>query len=261
MPEAWAIEHNKYHHYYLNESKDPDFVQGNVLKGGGLEQSKPYRFILNIISMATWRWSFYCVNTYKVLYNNDVASESNKDDEVCTLLTLFKKPLAFIFSVIRKVYLPYLFLWYFALPLLVGHYFSCPLWEIYKKLFIIELLTNIYTFTIIVTNHCGSDLYQFKNSYNRDTSGFLLHAILGSVNYNYGNDFVDFLHGYLNYQIEHHMFPDLSCLEYQLLAPRVRKICREHGVPYLKESCLIRVIKTFRVMMTWDTMTVYEDRQ
>ena len=255
------MEHNKYHHYYLNEKKDPDFVQANILKGGYLEQTNIARLFFNILSITTWRWSFYCINTYKVLHNNSISVESEKDDNVCTLFTLFQKPLVFILNVMRKVFLPYLALWYFVLPMITGSFFSCPMWDIYKKLIIIEILTNVYTFSIIVTNHCGSDLYQFKNSYNRDTAGFVLHAILGSVNYDYGTDFIDFLHGYLNYQIEHHMFPDLSCLEYQLLAPKVRKICRDHGVPYLKESVLFRFIKTFRVMMTWDTMKVYEDRQ
>jgi hypothetical protein len=31
-----------------------------------------------------------------------------------------------------------------------------------------------------------------------------------------GSDANDFLHGWLNYQIEHHMFPDLSMLSYQV---------------------------------------------
>ena len=30
MPEAWNIEHNRLHHYRLNELKDPDLVQRNL---------------------------------------------------------------------------------------------------------------------------------------------------------------------------------------------------------------------------------------
>jgi fatty acid desaturase len=260
LPEAWSIEHNKYHHYYLNEKQDPDFVEGKVARGGS--QSTFSRFVFNIITICTWRWSYYCINTYKVLMcNNNSPDIDNDDFKAVTLLTLFSKKTSFIVSVIKKVFLPYLLLWWFALPMIIGYAFSCPYWEIYKKMLVIELLTNIYTFSIIVTNHCGSDLYQFKKSYPRDSAGFLLHAILGSVNYANGSNVVDFLHGYLNYQIEHHMFPDMSCLEYQLLAPKVKKICRDHGVPYLKESFLVRVVKTFRVMMAWDSQPIYVDRK
>lgn len=38
------------------------------------------------------------------------------------------------------------------------------------------------------------------------------------VNFNTGSDANDYLHGWLNYQIEHHMFPDLSMLSYQVCA-------------------------------------------
>lgn len=212
MPEAWSIEHNKYHHYYLNENQDPDFVEGQIKRAGG-DPPVLQRLFFNVMTMCTWRWSYYCINTFKILQSNADSPDVEKDDfQALTLFTLFSKSSAFILNVMKKVYLPYLLLWWCALPLTVGYFMSCPYWDVYQKLLIIELLTNIYTFCIIVTNHCGSDLYQFKNSYPRDTAGFALHAILGSVNYNNGNDFVDFLHGYLNYQIEHHMFPDMSCL-------------------------------------------------
>jgi hypothetical protein len=58
--------------------------------------------------------------------------------------------------------------------------------------------------------------------------GFLQAAgFLGNAN--------DFMHGWLNYQIEHHMFPDLSMLSYQKAAPIVRAACEKYGVPYVQE--------------------------
>ena len=29
LPQAWDVEHNKAHHYYLSEEKDPDLVEHN----------------------------------------------------------------------------------------------------------------------------------------------------------------------------------------------------------------------------------------
>ena len=42
-----------------------------------------------------------------------------------------------------------------------------------------------------------------------------MHTLM-QVNFNTGSDANDFMHGWLNYQIEHHMFPDLSMLSYQV---------------------------------------------
>ena len=59
---------------------------------------------------------------------------------------------------------------------------------------------------------------------------------MGSVDYNYGNDFIDFIHGFLNYQIEHHVFPDLSMYAYQKIAPDVKQICKKYNIQYIQEN-------------------------
>jgi len=39
----------------------------------------------------------------------------------------------------------------------------------------------------------------------------------------------DFLHGWLNYQIEHHVWPSLSALSYQRAQPELKSICEKYG--------------------------------
>eukprot|EP00619_Florenciella_sp_RCC1007_P005027 CAMPEP_0205924478 /NCGR_PEP_ID=MMETSP1325-20131115/16999_1 /ASSEMBLY_ACC=CAM_ASM_000708 /TAXON_ID=236786 /ORGANISM="Florenciella sp., Strain RCC1007" /LENGTH=59 /DNA_ID=CAMNT_0053292841 /DNA_START=21 /DNA_END=197 /DNA_ORIENTATION=- len=58
-----------------------------------------------------------------------------------------------------------------------------------------------------------------------------------------GTDVVDFIHGWLNYQIEHHLWPDLSMLSYQKAAPLVKDICKRHGVPYVQHNVFWRLKK------------------
>ena len=62
-----------------------------------------------------------------------------------------------------------------------------------------------------------------------------------------GNDVVDFAHGWLNYQIEHHCFPTLSMLSYQRMMPRVKAICRLHGIPYIQQPVTWRLRKLLDV--------------
>lgn len=52
-----------------------------------------------------------------------------------------------------------------------------------------------------------------------------------------------------DYQIEHHMWPNLSMLSYQKSAPLVQEICSRHGVPYIKQSVFIRLKKTVDIMV------------
>jgi linoleoyl-CoA desaturase len=38
--------------------------------------------------------------------------------------------------------------------------------------------------------------------------------------------------GNLSFQIEHHLFPDLPSNRYVEIAPRVRALCEQYGLPY-----------------------------
>ena len=46
----------------------------------------------------------------------------------------------------------------------------------------------------------------------------------------------DFFHGFLNYQIEHHLWPKMTMRQYQWVQPQVKKLCEEYGVPYYAEK-------------------------
>jgi fatty acid desaturase len=47
-----------------------------------------------------------------------------------------------------------------------------------------------------------------------------------------GSRFVDLLLGGLNYQIEHHLFPNMARPNLRHAQPLVRAFCRQHGLPY-----------------------------
>ncbi len=123
-----------------------------------------------------------------------------------------------------------------------------------KNLFLAEILTNIHGFVAVVTNHAGDDMYRFREGCRPFSGSFYLRQVLASVDFDYGTDLVDFLHGWLNYQIEHHMWPNLSMLSYQKAGPLVREICDRHGVPYVKQNVFWRVKKTVDIMVGASSM-------
>ena len=82
--------------------------------------------------------------------------------------------------------------------------------------------------------------------------------ILGSTNYRCGGDLNDAMHGWLNYQIEHHLWPDMTMLQYRRAQPKVREICERHGVPYVQESVWRRCRKTVAIMVGDASMLRYE---
>merc|ERR1719384_2030204 len=49
----------------------------------------------------------------------------------------------------------------------------------------------------------------------------------------YGGMVAGWLTGGLNFQVEHHLFPRMSSAHYPYIAPKVREICKKHGVQYI----------------------------
>ena len=63
--------------------------------------------------------------------------------------------------------------------------------------------------------------------------------MISSANYRTGGDLNDFMHGWLNYQVEHHVWPSLSMLSYQKGQPELKAICEKYGVPYVQVRCTL----------------------
>ena len=89
-----------------------------------------------------------------------------------------------------------------------------------------ELLTNLYTFILIASSHTGDDLYRFDVG-TRGRPDFYRHQLLGTLNYKRGPIVRDFLQAWINYQIEHHIFPNLPPSKYALSLPRWKRSVKD----------------------------------
>jgi hypothetical protein len=272
QPEAWNIEHNRLHHYRLNESHDPDLVQENLsfLRDAKIPLAVKYATVATLLPV--WKWLYYAPNTYKELKTNEwikSGRELPKDfdpKQAVTVMSMLDpsrkgarevvKPLDLFFNVMG----PMLFGRFVLVPSLlalvpgVGPSLAA---HALANLLLAELLTNIHAFITIVTNHAGEDMYTFDDAVKPKTGSFYVRQVVGSANYPAGSDPIDFSHGFLNYQIEHHVWPDLSMLRYQRGAPRLKAICEKHGVPYVQENVFERLRKTADVMVGQRSMRAF----
>uniref|UniRef100_A0A7S2H3U5 Fatty acid desaturase domain-containing protein n=1 Tax=Helicotheca tamesis TaxID=374047 RepID=A0A7S2H3U5_9STRA len=262
MPEAWNVEHNNRHHYNLSEIDDPDLVENNLVDLREANVPLLLKYFVVAINIVTWKWNYYAPNTYKELklaklrrQNKPLPKGVDPADAV-TLKTIFLGGTPFysgweLFSIVLG---PYFLIHFFLTPLpllAAGQYLGIE--DMYlnavKNLFLAELFTNAHAFVAIVTNHAGDDMYRFRDGCRPFSGSFYLRQVLASVDFAMGTDIVDFLHGFLNYQIEHHLWPNLSMRSYQKAAPLVRDICAKHGVPYIKQNVFWRVKKTIDIMV------------
>lgn len=261
LVEAWNVEHNMLHHYHLGEDNDPDLVERN-LDWVRVFDSTPVKYLVTAIMVFTWKWYYYAPNTFKELKIRE-ARRDGKDPSKGGKYDL-KAPCVISPTWLKwggsKWYTNAEFFGTVLGPFFVQRFILLPLpvllllgTQAYKtaliNLVLGEVFTNMHSFIVIATNHAGDDLYRFESHCKPRSATFYLRQVVSSVNFSMGNDYCDFLHGWLNYQVEHHLWPDLSMLQYQRSAPLVQAICEKHGVPYLKHNVFYRFKKTVDIMV------------
>jgi len=271
LPEAWHVEHNNLHHYRLGESGDPDLVERNLEMMRDIPLPRALKYVAVAALAAMWKWYYYAPNTYKQLKIAEmrkagaVIDESEAHEAFTLPHVLFSPKLAGRWGTgpvdfMKKVMGPMLFLRFVVLPAPLALVRPAFYWTAVTNLLLADVLSNIHSFIIIATNHCGDDMYKFENSVVPRSGSFYMRAVTSSSNFRTANgvgkpvhgftaDVNDFLHGWLNYQIEHHAWPQLSMLSYQKAAPELREICERYRVPYIQQNVFRRLKKTADIMV------------
>lgn len=231
LPDAWKYEHNVLHHTNTGELRDPDLIERNTedLR----DWNAPEALKLGAVGLlaATWRASYYAPSTVRVWLSR------GKDDA---------QPPRYRRTLLLRCYLPYALLQFGALPALY-----LPLGPLAAVSALVnslgaDVLSNVHTFLVVGPNHTGDDLYRF-DAPARSKAEAAVRQVLGSANYATGSELVDYAQLWLNYQIEHHLFPDIPMLRYREIQPRVKALCAKYGIPYVQESVLARARKMVSV--------------
>ena len=243
-PEAWEYEHNIMHHYHLGEDEDPDNVELNTQWLHSMKVPMFVKYIVVFLLAAVWKFSYYAPNTLLIIENKE--RRKKKQPELDGYQWDIFSDNGFILW--KDFILPYGIVKFILIPLLF-----LPLGtEAFVTAFIImlmaEAVANLHSFLVIVPNHSAEDIYRF-NEPHKSQGEFYLRQIMGSVNYNTGSDLIDFAHGWLNYQVEHHLFPNLPLSQYQKMQPIVKDICKKYNLEYRQESVFKRVMMTADLMV------------
>ena len=236
VPEAWIYEHNVLHHSHTGEDRDPDLVERNTesLRADKLPKFARYAIVAGLA--ATWRATYYAPETMRQWLTRrggavDGLEGAAREAEIRRRL-------------VRDSYLPYALANFLLMPvafLPLGPWAATS--ALLNSLFA-ELLTNLHTFLVVGPNHTGDDLYRFSTRPG-SRGEYYARQVIGSTNYTTGGDLRDFAHLWLNYQIEHHLFPDMPMRKYQQMQPRVQALCEKHGIKYTQEG----VFKRFRKLV------------
>ena len=258
VPAGWHEEHNNLHHYRLGEEADPDQVEHNLKWLRNSKLPMPLRYLVIALFACVWKPAYYAQSTLKVLRLKNAKKIPGSPQVPSSMSVNAWSP---FYKEGREYWLkcifPYVGMRFIIIPALFFPLGITAVTNVFLTSLLAEVFTNLHSFLVIVPNHSGNDIPRFREPIKRKQE-FYYRQVVGSVNYPSGSDFNDFLHGWLNYQIEHHLFPALPLSQYQKIQPQVKAICEKHGIEYKQESVFKRLIKAVNIMtgktsMKWDS--------
>jgi len=114
------------------------------------------------------------------------------------------------------------------------------------------LALNFWYFINIALDH---DTYESNVENHYSGKDWLKMQVCHSGNFLNGNAVWTYIFGSINYQIEHHLFPNMSSVHYPTIAPVVKSFCQEHGIPYVHHDTLVSAFRSYYKMIRYRNYT------
>jgi len=216
----WHIQHNVLHHTYTNiEDTDEDILPRIVFRYSKHQPHKWFHRYQHIYAPI-----FYCVPLLEWITTKDFI----KAFDYRRMGLIKKKDFAWEFTkiVTRKVFYWIIFL---GLPLMM---INIPIWITALMIFGSHCITGIMLAMIFQTAHVVEPAEFMKEEDENLKHSWVAHQLRTTCNYGTDNKTLSWFLGGLNFQIEHHLFPDICHVHYPKVAKVVKQTAEEFNLPY-----------------------------
>ncbi len=223
----WKIQHNVLHHAYTNvEGYDQDIASKGPIR---LSEHAPLRKIHKYQFIHAF--FFYGLMTISKLVKDFsqliqfTKAGLTKQHHVNPVLEYLKMIL------IKLTYISV----FIGLPLLVTHF---TWWQVLTGFFIMHLTAGCILSTVFQMAHVVEGTTQtLPNADGIIETEWMVHELATTSDFARHNLFLNWYVGGLNFQIEHHLFPNICHIHYRKIAPIVERTAKEFGFTYnLKPS-------------------------
>lgn len=215
----WSRAHNMVHHTFTNvPGADHDLEPGPFLL---LHQRPRPAFIYRFQHL--FAFPLYAFTMIVWVFKKDFAQIA---DRSMTGAGASKGGAASMIS--GKLFHFGLFL---VLPMLVSPY---AWWQVLVG-YLVVLAVAGFTLAVVfqLAHVVEGTAFPLPMANNKLRDGWASHQLRTTANFSQGSAAATFFLGGLNNQIEHHLLPGVCHIHYAQLAPLVRQVALEHGLPYL----------------------------
>ncbi|HEX5372592.1 MAG TPA: acyl-CoA desaturase [Aquabacterium sp.] len=246
--EGWRREHNGLHHVHTNVfEKDPDLNHGILRMNDQVPWNNYHRWQVPMYLFIAYPIVLYGFNQQNLGFRQsyrerhfptgNVGYAPVHHPEDVTVKDLKRRHWLSVGRVLFKEYLLFP-----TLALLTGFSY----WKVFLGNMLVDGLNNYWVSLTIQATHFTAPLQ--PEDALRHKGHWYLTQLDSSVNFK-GGRAMSILWGHLNYQIEHHLFPDVPSRHYPDMALEVQEVCKKHGLNYQCNPSWGRAIRNYLGVM------------
>lgn len=228
----WWYKHNVLHHRYTNLFEWDDDLETR----GSLRLSPEQPWQPKFKNQHRWFYALYCGATLEWLFVKDFVQyftlRINPYRSIPAMSSQEKRE----FWICKAIY----FAGFVALPFAV-----MPASHAVILLLVFHAILSL-TLTFIFNLAHASDVVDFPavDATSTIDAAWAAHQLQTTVNFAMENRVVTWFAGGLNFQIEHHLFPNICHTHYKEISSVVRAAALEHGLPYHQHETYFGAIRS-----------------
>ncbi len=219
----WKVQHNVLHHTYTNiHDVDEDISPRGVLRMTPHGEWKAMHKFQHL-----YAWFFYGLMTLVWVVVKDFVRiiKYHKDGLVKKQKTSIGREWI-ILILTKAIYIGYIF----VIPSMV---LDIPFWYILIGFVAMHYVAGFILAIIFQPAHVvdGTE-YPLPDENGKMDNSWAIHQLYTTTNFAHKNRVLSWYVGGLNYQVEHHLFPNVCHVHYRKLSPIVEATAKEFGLPY-----------------------------
>ena len=239
-PPNWQYQHNTLHHGFTNiDGYDEDIDPSGILR------FSPHKPLLKIHKYQYWyAWALYGLMTLSWVTVKDF-TRLNKYKKMGVSLRDKKGYKKLFTELIFAKILYYLFI--LVIPLLVV---PVSWYWIVIGFLLMHFVGGFILSAIFQSAHVvPTTKYPLPDENGMIENNWAIHQLHTTSNYSPASRIFSWLIGGLNYQVEHHLFPNISHVHYKSLSPIVKSTAQKYNLPYNQYEYFFEAIEGHTKML------------
>jgi len=233
-PPNWKIQHNVLHHSFTNVQGYDEDIENGLMR---FSPDQPKKAIFKY--QAYYATFLYGLMTIYWLVGKDIVQLLRYDKMGLLETQGLSKRRAWSEMIFHKV-------WYVAITIVLPMIFLPFAWyQILLGFLVMHFICGVFLAFIFQPAHVIEETSFFTPSEEGSVeNSWAIHQLATTANFANDSKILSWFVGGLNFQIEHHLFPNICHIHYKELSPIVKKLAGEYGIPYHQHKTFLAALKS-----------------